>query len=102
MNKWLPIPILALAGLHSASAFGAEPPATKLGNGTPAFQMERQVIAPGGGRASGDGWRLDGTLALVAAGRATGGAFTLDGGYWTADVAAAGDILFTDGFEDTP
>ena len=38
----------------------------------------------------------------VAAGRTTGGVFTLDGGYWSPDVAAVGDILFSDGFEDTP
>ena len=100
MNRWLPIAILALAGLHSATAFGAEPPATHVGKGTPVFQMQRQVIAPGGGRASGDDWQLDGTLGQAAAGRATGGAFTLDGGYWTAEPPPID--IFSNGFEDAP
>ena len=100
MNKRLLIPILALAGVSSATAFGAELPEINVGKGTPPFQMERQVIAPGGGRAGGDGWQLDGTLGQVAAGRATGGAFTLDGGYWTAEPRPTD--IFSNGFEDTP
>ncbi|MCB1560864.1 MAG: hypothetical protein KDI75_07195 [Xanthomonadales bacterium] len=102
MNQRLIFPILALAGLHSASAFGAEPPTAKVANGVSAFEMQRQVIAPGGGRSGNGAWQLDGTLGQVAAGRASGAAFTLDGGYWSPDVAAAGDTLFSDGFEDTP
>ena len=102
MKKRLLFPVLVLAALHSAAAFAEEPLTTNVANGASAFQMQRQVIAPGGGRASGGSWQLDGTLGQVAAGRTTGGVFTLDGGYWSPDVAAVGDILFSDGFEDTP
>ncbi|MEZ5465396.1 MAG: hypothetical protein R3F22_09305 [Lysobacteraceae bacterium] len=102
MNQRLLFTLPILAALYGAAAFAEEPPTMNVGNGVAAFEMQRQVIAPGGGRSGNGAWQLDGTLAQVAAGRASGAAFTLDGGYWSPDVAVVGDILFSDGFEDTP
>ena len=102
MNQRLLFPLLILAVLQGTAAFAEEPPTINVGNGAASFEMQRQVIAPGGGRSGNRAWQLDGTLGQVAAGRASGAAFTLDGGYWSPDVAAAGDTLFSDGFEDTP
>ena len=89
-----------LTALAFASAASAGPQYANLGKGATSLNIERQVIAPGGGRASGDGWQLDGTLGQVAAGRATGGTFTLDSGYWAAEPPTT--EIFANGFEDTP
>ena len=67
--------------------------------------VERQVLAPAGGRASGGDWTLDATLGQTAIGRASGGEFVLDAGFWTPEPPApppGPDTLFSNGFEDTP
>jgi hypothetical protein len=68
------------------------------------FNMERQVIAPGGGHSSGDDWQLDGTIAQTAAGKAAGGSYTLDAGFWVPETATGPlpEAIFLDGFEGTP
>jgi TolB protein len=47
--------------------------------------LDAYVFAAGGGSSSGDGLSLDGTLGETSAAlRQSGGAFTLDGGFWNA------------------
>ena len=68
------------------------------------FSMEREVIAGGGGRGSGGDWQLDGTIAQTPAGKAAGGVYTLDAGFWVPETPAGPlpDDIFADGFEGTP
>lgn len=68
------------------------------------FRISQSLVASGGGVASGAGWRLEGTVALVCAGpvpsgQMAGGSLRLRGGFWPEDDVAAGDVLLADGFE---
>jgi len=66
-----------------------------------AFEIDRYVIAPGGGRAAGDGWILDATLGQPLAGTSQGDAFELRAGFWSASfiVEPPVDVIFNDRFE---
>ena len=46
------------------------------------FAIDWHVIAPGGGRATGGGFELNGTIAQPAVGSASGGGYGLEGGFW--------------------
>lgn len=64
------------------------------------FSLERGLLGPGGGRATGGAFNLEGSIAQTVAGRSTGGAFVLDAGFWSLTTQApGGDDLFQDGFE---
>lgn len=68
------------------------------------FTIERAVIAPGGGHATGDDWTLDATVAQTATGPVEGGSFALYAGFWGTELSGApqSDVIFSAGFEDTP
>lgn len=61
------------------------------------FSVTRSVIAGGGGAAAGGQFSLTGTIGQAEAQpqAATGGGFTLAGGFW----ARASDLIFSDSFE---
>ena len=72
----------------------------------PVYQIDRSVIAGGGGTSSAGGFRVDGTAGQSAAGeRMTGGVFTQVGGFWqplplaptAASVTVSGRVLTTTG-----
>ena len=82
---------LWMALLCSIAAFGAG------GLAAQSVQQERGVIAPGGGRAAGGEYVLDGTLGQPVAGVASGGAFVLESGFHQRDAVDPG--IFENGFE---
>ena len=47
------------------------------------YDLSWSAIAGGGGRSSGSGHTLDGTLGQFDAGMLSGGGYTLSGGFWT-------------------
>ncbi len=65
------------------------------------FAVARQVIANGGGAASGGDWQLQGTTGQAATNAASGGDYTLRSGYWhgAAGNGGGGDAIHADGFE---
>ncbi len=64
------------------------------------FVVADQTIAGGGGRASGGAFVLDGTIGQPdAAGSMTGGPFALAGGFWPGLAVPSPDGVFADGFE---
>jgi hypothetical protein len=72
--------------------------------GTPAFTLRRFSVANGAGRGSGGAFAVRATLGAVDADPlhpASGGAFTLTGGFLAAPDSAApvGDAVFANGFE---
>jgi len=52
------------------------------------FEISWWTVDGGGGSAGGTGYRLSGTLGQPDAGRLTGGAFTLGGGFWCGGATA--------------
>ncbi len=72
------------------------------GLGAQAFDIQRHAIASGGGRSTGGGFTLTGTVgqAEAAPTPSTGGAFRLRGGWLGAPAAPRPDALFGNGFED--
>jgi len=64
----------------------------------PAFEIRRYTIDAGGQRSAGNSFELTGTIGQpdAEAVPATGGAWTLRGGFWK---QRASDRLFADGFE---
>jgi hypothetical protein len=65
------------------------------------FEIVRSTVDGGGGRSSGGDFELVGTIAQPDADPAiaTGGTFTLRGGFHTASGAPLADPIFADGFE---
>lgn len=72
----------------------------------PAYQIERSVVANGGGTSVAGGFRLEGTAGQNAAGeQMTGGVFTQVGGFWqpvplaptAASVTVSGRVLTSTG-----
>ena len=68
------------------------------------FQIEKSVIAGGGGQTTGGQFILDATIAESVAGtKSTGGTFELGGGFWgggatpVANVTVSGRVLTSDG-----
>ncbi len=68
------------------------------------FQIEKSVIAGGGGQAAGGQFILDATISQHFAGtKSTGGAFELGSGFWgggaapAANVTVSGRVLTSDG-----
>ncbi|MEP6945215.1 MAG: hypothetical protein ABJA02_04805, partial [Acidobacteriota bacterium] len=54
------------------------------------FQIEKSVIAGGGGNSVGGAFAVDGTIGQTVAGMtSTGGAFSLAGGFWGGTASAA-------------
>jgi hypothetical protein len=70
--------------------------------GAQAFDVPRHAIAAGGGRSTGGGFTLTGTVgqAEAATAPATGGAFRLRGGWLGAPAAPRPEAVFASGFED--
>ncbi len=68
-----------------------------------AFELRRNVVAGGGGRAAGVSFALTGTIAQhEAAPPSTGSTFALSPGFWAGAPAATQpppDALFSNGFE---
>lgn len=64
------------------------------------FAIVRDTLDAGGGRGSGAGFVLDGTLGQPDAGPASGGGYSLRGGFWRAgSETGAPARIFGDGFE---
>ena len=68
------------------------------------FQIEKSVIAGGGGQTSGGAYTLDGTVGEAVAGiTSTGGTFELGSGFWgggttsSSNVTVSGRVLTSDG-----
>jgi hypothetical protein len=68
------------------------------------FEIRRSRVATGGGESTGGTFVLRGTAGQHEAQPvASGGAFSLRGGFWTAiDTTPPTDALFRDSFEDAP
>jgi hypothetical protein len=64
-----------------------------------AQSLTRSTVDSGGGRSSGVGYQLEGTIGQPDAQASSGGAFRLRGGFWVPTPAPQGDALFGDGFE---
>ncbi len=66
------------------------------------FAITRQAIAGGGGRSQADAFVLESTIAQATAVPATGGGFTLSGGFQqpTGASQVPGSDIFSNGFED--
>lgn len=71
------------------------------------LQLQRSLIAAGGGSASGGEFRLHGSLGQAEADAlqpSVGGEFALLGGFWAGlhlqPVAPPGEAVFADGFEN--
>lgn len=65
------------------------------------FTVSRHTIDNDGGTSQGGQFSLTGTIAQPDAGAqaATGGQFSLRGGFWSAKDLPTSDVLFSDGFE---
>jgi len=87
-------------------AEGTDPSAIVLNDGrtlqellkAAGFDLSWYTMDSGGGTSEGGAYRLHGTIGQADAGKMTGGAFTLTGGF-QAGVAAAPAEIFRDGFE---
>ncbi len=64
--------------------------------------LEGRLITAGGGRSQTPGGCrvVTGSLGEPAAGRSSGGAFTVSAGFWAGPGSADRDVLFTAGFEE--
>lgn len=65
------------------------------------FEIVRSTIDGGGGHSSGGAFELIGTIAQPEADPniATGGDFSVRGGFYQADIVERPDLIFRDGFE---
>jgi len=76
----------------AAVAAGGSPEGTKT------FQLQSQVIAGGGTTSAAGGcFDLAGTIGQAVVGRASGGDFVLNAGFWVEPTS--GDVVFEHGFE---
>ena len=89
-----------LGCLFILAVFAATLPAQSGGT----FQIEKSVIAGGGGQTAGGTFTLDGTIAEPVAGTTSaGGTFELGGGFWgggatpSANATVSGRALTSDG-----
>lgn len=66
------------------------------------FTITKHTIDNGGGRSQGVQFTLTGTIGQPEANEqpATGGQFSLRGGFWSVDQTPRPNELFEDGFED--
>lgn len=62
------------------------------------YEIDMHVIAGGGDRTQGGCFDLTATIGQAVIGRATGGEFVLQAGFWPA--VARDDAIFLNGFED--
>lgn len=60
-------------------------------------ELLKSTVDGGGGRSAGGTLTLTGTIGQPDAGTLTGGALSLQGGFWA---ASGSDFIFKDGFED--
>jgi hypothetical protein len=81
---------LAAAGLVSAQSSGGD------------FEIVSSTIDGGGGLSAGGEFSLHGSIGQPEAGPTplSGGEFTLTGGFWAS--STADEVIFSDGFENTP
>ena len=81
---------LAAAGLVSAQSSGGD------------FEIVSSTIDGGGGLSAGGEFSLHGSIGQPEAGQTplSGGEFTLSGGFWAS--SATDEVIFSDGFENTP
>jgi hypothetical protein len=91
----------ALFALACASALLLAPALALAQSGSASYQIPRQSIDGGAGRATSAAYRLHGTIAQLDAGATmTSASYTLRGGFHRAAPAAPlPDPLFSDGFE---
>jgi hypothetical protein len=104
---------IALIGLYASATLAAQAavtgeavpaPSATQASAAVAYTVKPIVIANGGGASSGGIFALSGTIGQVDADPlhpASGGAYTLVGGFWAGAVPAApgSDPIFADGFE---
>jgi hypothetical protein len=64
-----------------------------------AQSLTRSTVDAGGGRSSGGGYQLQGTIGQADTQASAGATFRLRGGFWVPTSAPQGDGLFGDGFE---
>ena len=64
------------------------------------FRISRSVVAGGSGTAAAGDFGSDQTLGQADAGRLSGGAFVVKGGFWAEQTEALPPLIFADGFED--
>jgi hypothetical protein len=58
---------------------------------SPQFELSQKIIAGGGGTTAGGSLRLDGTVGQATAGaQSSGGRYTLNGGFWQAQLGVSG------------
>ena len=98
--------VTVLATVAFAGAAGGVSPAAVAPAGAATFTQPRSVIAAGGGRSSGGGFTVTGTVGQHDADPlqpSVGSAFAVTGGFWTKSAAApVGGDIFSDGFEGPP
>lgn len=90
-----------MSAIRRRARIGALLLLASAGLGAQALDVSRHAIANGGGRSTGGGFTLTGTIgqAEAASAPATGGGFRLRGGWLGAPAAPRPDALFRDGFE---
>lgn len=111
VQKWAINVVLVLVFLTTVtvSAVSADttPTATPAEpRSTSSLTLSRQVIASGGGQSSGGAFVLKGTIGQLDADPlhpASGGVYTLIGGFWPlAPATPLADPIFANGFEPLP
>ncbi len=97
--------LVATASTMPATGRADVPPETRAKGGAP-YAVPRHVVASGGGTSSGGEFALQGSIGQLNAdplAPLSGGAFTVNGGFWPgiAPPAPSVDTVFANGFEPT-